>query len=101
MNPIAEFATHNPSVTVLTVAANVRAEVARLNLTDAMFAADLGMTSMSMSRRLNGHTPFTIAEIDMIATYFDVPVGDFFVPRSLPRLAAVDVEAPANLSQGD
>lgn len=86
---MAELNAHNPSMTVLVIAANVRAEVARFGLQDAVFAADMGMTPMSMSRRLNGHTPFTTSELDTISRYFGVPVGDFFSPRPNRRLAAI------------
>lgn len=96
MSQIATITGHTPSTTVLTIAANVRAEVARFGLTDAEFAADLGMTAMSVSRRLNGHTPFTTAEVDAIAAYFGVPVGDFFSPTLTRKLAALRGDSAAN-----
>lgn len=85
MSNLAQFPQHEQSATVMTIADNVRAEVARWKLTDAEFAADMRITAMSMSRRLSGQTPFTTSEVDRIAAYFKIPVGDFFVARTLPE----------------
>lgn len=70
--------------TVDTIAANIRAEVARARLTDAEFAARFGLTPMSMSRRLSGATPFTTAEVARAATFFGVSIESLFTPHPGP-----------------
>jgi transcriptional regulator with XRE-family HTH domain len=51
------------------VAAAVRAEVARRKVTQQQLAELLGVHQMSVSRRLNGQTPFTAAEILTVAEF--------------------------------
>ena len=54
------------------VAAAVRAEMARRKATQAQLAEILGVHQMSVSRRLNGRTPFTAAEILQVAEFLGV-----------------------------
>src|SRR5690606_5093970 len=83
MNSIAHLPEMDP--TVATIAANIRAEIARRGMKDGEFAAVFKMTPMSMSRRLSGNTPFTTPEVKRAADYFGVSVGSLFEPQ-LPRL---------------
>ena len=57
------------------VAASVRAEVARRKVTQQQLADLLGMHQMSVSRRLNGHTEFTVSELATVAEFLGVPVA--------------------------
>lgn len=83
MNSIAHLP--EPDPTVATIAANIRAEIARRGMKDGEFAVAFRMTPMSMSRRLSGNTPFTTSEVKRAADYFGVPVASLFEPQ-LPRL---------------
>lgn len=54
------------------VAAAVRAEMARRRVTQQTVADRLGITQMSVSRRLRGLTPFTAGEVLMVADLLGV-----------------------------
>lgn len=57
------------------VAAQVRAEVARVKLSGRAIASALGVDPSYVSRRMTGHTPFTPDELAMIAMLLHVPVS--------------------------
>jgi transcriptional regulator with XRE-family HTH domain len=59
-----------------TVAANVRAELARRQIRHATVAVDLGYTPQAMSRRLSGAVPFTAVDLQHLARIVDVPIDD-------------------------
>jgi len=59
------------------VAAEVRAEVARQNVTQLELARILEIAQPSVSRRLNGKFPFDTDELDKLASAFGVPVDRF------------------------
>lgn len=59
------------------VASEVRAEVARQNVTQYDLAEVLGVAQPSVSRRLTGKHPFDTDELDKLAAFFDVPVDRF------------------------
>ena len=63
------------------VAAEVRAEAARNRVTQQRLASVLGIDKGSMSRRMNGHQPFTVDELAAVADELHVPVQ-----RLLPHL---------------
>lgn len=54
------------------VSAAVRAEMARTRTPQASLARALGITQQSVSRRLNGHTPFTLDEVVVAADLLGV-----------------------------
>lgn len=54
------------------VADNVRAEMARSKRTQAILAHEVGMKQQALSRRLAGHTPFTVDELGRIAAVLNV-----------------------------
>ena len=56
------------------VSAEVRAEAARRRVTGARLAHALDLSPMSMSRRMNGHQPFTVGELAAIADELHVPI---------------------------
>lgn len=70
-----------------TVAATVRAELARRNLRHATVAADLGYTPQAMSRRLAGAVPFTAIDLQRISELVGVPVADLLTAPE-PEAAA-------------
>lgn len=61
-----------------TVAANVRAAMARQRVTGLEVAARLGMTQSAWSRRHTGRTPFDVNEIAVLADVLGVSVADLF-----------------------
>lgn len=67
------------------IAANVRAEIARMGLSDAQFAAQFGLTPMSASRRLSGQTPFTTSEVQRASKMFGVSIESLFTEHRTPR----------------
>ena len=67
-----------PPTTATTIAANVRAEVARTRTSQANLAAILNLSQSSVSMRLRGATPFSAHELATIATHLGVPVTTFY-----------------------
>ena len=63
---------HDTSQTALSdqVAAEVRALMGRFDLLQADIAEALGVTQTQVSRRLRGHTPFTLSDVQLLADYF-------------------------------
>lgn len=59
-----------------TVAANVRAEVARQRLRQGALAVRLGRAPSWLSRRLSGDVAFRLDELEAIADVLGVPVID-------------------------
>jgi transcriptional regulator with XRE-family HTH domain len=60
-----------------TIAAEVRAEVARQKKTQRELGAVLEMDQASVWMRLNGKTPWRAEELVVLAQYFGVPVEQF------------------------
>jgi transcriptional regulator with XRE-family HTH domain len=58
------------------VTSNVRAEMARRDLTQQTLASRIGMKQQSLSRRLRGETRFSIDELQLIADALDVSITD-------------------------
>lgn len=56
------------------VADNIRAEMARRQITQTTLATQLGRTQQAISRRLSGQTPFTIEDAAAIADILGVPL---------------------------
>lgn len=52
------------------VAATVRAEMARVNITQQRLAEMVGVSQQGISDRLRGKTPFTINEVGILAPLF-------------------------------
>lgn len=59
------------------VAAEVRAEVARKQISQDKLAAQVGCSRQALNRRLTGATPFDVAELAAIADALGVPVTQF------------------------
>lgn len=54
------------------VAGNIRAEMARRNVTQARIATRLGKTQQSVSTKLRGHRPISVDELYEIAAELGV-----------------------------
>lgn len=61
-----------------TIAANVRAEVARAGRSQSEIATALGLSQTGVSRRLSGRVAFDGPELAALAALLDVPVAAFF-----------------------
>jgi transcriptional regulator with XRE-family HTH domain len=70
------------------VAAEVRAEVARQNVTQVELSRILEIAQPSVSRRLNGKFPFDTDELDKLAAAFGVPVDRFLSTPSALTVGA-------------
>jgi transcriptional regulator with XRE-family HTH domain len=70
--------------TVPTIAANIRAEIARAGMTDAEFAEQFGMSPMGVSRRLSNITPFTTSEVAHAAQFFGVTIESLYTAHQGP-----------------
>ena len=64
-----------PNVTSLTLAAAVRAEIAREGRRPGELAKHLGVTPAYVSRRMRGHVEWSGSELHRIAEWLDVPVS--------------------------
>ncbi|HEY1616477.1 MAG TPA: helix-turn-helix transcriptional regulator [Streptosporangiaceae bacterium] len=60
------------------VAAEVRASLARANLSGAKAATRLGWKQQYISRRLSGNVPFDVSELLALADLLNMQVTDFF-----------------------
>jgi transcriptional regulator with XRE-family HTH domain len=58
------------------VAEEVRAMKARRKVTSKAIAERLGITEMALSRRMNGPTPFSIGELQLLARLFKCELTD-------------------------
>lgn len=65
-----------------TVAANVRAELARKGLSQRALADVLGKSQTYIYRRLNGETPFTIDDLALIAGHLEIPLAALIADSS-------------------
>lgn len=65
------------------VSAEIRAEIARRNITKAQLAQLLGWGPMKLSRRINGETEWTVAEVHEIAQALEIPTVQLVWPRAV------------------
>jgi transcriptional regulator with XRE-family HTH domain len=65
-----------------TVAAEIRAEMARQHKNQWDLAECLGITRSVISLRLNGHRPFKLTEVELLADYFGVPITSLIRERA-------------------
>lgn len=56
-------------------AANIRAEMARRSVRQIALAKHLGLSQTAVSRRLNGETEFSVAELVAVAGLLGVPAA--------------------------
>ena len=69
-------------------AANVRAEIARRRIRQSDVARALRVSQPAVSQRLNGHVPFTLADLEALAELLGIDVAELLQPRSLQPLGA-------------
>lgn len=69
-------------MTTFSVAANVRAEMARRGLNQEDVGNILDIHRQGISRRLNGEVPFRVPELEKLATVFGIDVSVFFNTKS-------------------
>lgn len=55
--------------------ANVKAEMARRDLTQVALAEKLGMSQSMLSYRLRGQVPFDVDELELVAGVLGVPLA--------------------------
>ena len=67
------------------VAANVRAEMARVGVTQGQLATVLGITQQSVSAKRRGETPFTLNDLDRIAPVLGMTVIELIQGTRGPR----------------
>lgn len=67
----------------VTVAANIRAALGYRDFTQARLAHHLGMSEMSLSRRMKSRQDFTTSEIVAVAQFFNMRPGDLFEEKNL------------------
>ena len=60
------------------IAAEVRAQLARRRRSARSVALELGWTQPYMSRRVNGTVPFNVDDLAALAELLDVPLISFF-----------------------
>ena len=63
-------------MTMTDVATAIRVEMARNGLTQRDLAEALGVTQATVSSRMNGHTEWTIRELQIVAATCGVAVTD-------------------------
>lgn len=71
-----------------TVASNVRAELARKDMTQAQAALNMGISKQAMSSKVNNKTAFTLIELGRLAQMLDIDIRDFFQARQPVAKAA-------------
>ncbi|MBO2459357.1 helix-turn-helix domain-containing protein [Actinomadura violacea] len=62
------------------VAAEVRAQLARRRISGRRAALTMGWTEHYMSRRLTGKTPLDVNDLAAIAAVLNVPISTFIAP---------------------
>lgn len=77
------------------IAAEVRAALARPRLGPTDVARVLGCSLSTASRKINGHTPFSAVELVAVATLASVDVADFYSADPAP------VRAPSTSAYAD
>lgn len=65
------------------VAGNVRAEMARLRVSQSEVGSALGLTQQAVSRRLRGEVPFNVNELGVVADVLAVEVTDLLAPATV------------------
>jgi transcriptional regulator with XRE-family HTH domain len=55
------------------VTAEIRAELGRQDLTQAALAKAMGWTPQRLNRRMKGRAPWSVADVEFIASILDVP----------------------------
>jgi transcriptional regulator with XRE-family HTH domain len=78
------------------VAAAVRAELARRNISGRQLGRDLGWYPNYVSRRTSGAVEFRVDELHRVADYLGIPVGALLDPAPTAPLPADPTPARAS-----
>jgi predicted transcriptional regulator len=70
-----------PLTTAASVAANVSEQVRESGVTIVWLCGRTGIPRSTMLRRLDGHSPFNLNEIDRIANALRIPVESLLLPE--------------------
>lgn len=70
------------------VAANVRAEVARKGKTQTELAFGIGMSKQSVSAKMNADSAFTLNDLERIANWLGIDIQILFQPVRSGLIAA-------------
>lgn len=70
------------------VAAEIRAELGRQGRSQRDLARALGWTEVKVSRRLRGRVPWTVDDVELVASILDVPRSQLLDPPLQYRRAA-------------
>lgn len=76
------------------IAQAVRAELGRQGRKLNELVEPLGLTWPTVSGRLNGHTPFTTAELDKVATFLGLTTYDLIDSASLGKRFGATTSTP-------
>lgn len=68
------------------VAEAVRVEAARRQITAKRISDETGIARTSLGRRLRGVVPFTLDELDLVASVLGVPIADLLPDRAVSKL---------------
>lgn len=66
----------NRSRAAVAIGQAVKGAIVQANLNQDLLASAVGLSINSMSRRLNGHLPFTYPELRAVAAVTGVPVSE-------------------------
>lgn len=77
------------------VAEEIRALLARRRIKQSQLARALGVSEQWVSMRLKGAQPLDLNDVQRIADFFDVPVGDLFPQREGKLIAVGGTSRPS------
>lgn len=63
-----------------TIGPEIKAELGRQDISAAKLARALGWEPTRLWRRLKGQVPWSVEEVEMIASFLDVPRSNFLDP---------------------
>lgn len=75
-----------PTTPAHEVGANVRAELARRDRSQADLARAIGVSQSGISKRLRGVIAFDVNELTDIARFLDVPLSDLLAGPEISRI---------------
>lgn len=76
------------------VAEEVRALMGRRRMSQAQLGSVLSMSQVSVSERLRGKTPFTLDDLERLASYFDVSLSSLMGEVTTERPVPPGVTSP-------
>lgn len=89
MSNLALVPSEGPKPMHVVVAENIRAESARRNVKHIALARHLGISTVSMSAKMRGATPFTLNELDTVSRLLGTSVAALVMRRETTKDPAV------------